>query len=78
MVIRPDTPNLPKPKKGSPLSENKTFDGNVRREGVSFANIVSRPPVVNLAEKTIENTNNKEIHGIQLKENNNSDLAQII
>ncbi|GFY07579.1 uncharacterized protein TNCV_3650861 [Trichonephila clavipes] len=32
---------FPKPKKGTPLTANKTFESNVRREGVSFANIVS-------------------------------------
>ncbi|GFW05811.1 hypothetical protein TNCV_602831 [Trichonephila clavipes] len=43
MVIRPATPNapFPKPKKGTPLTTNKTFESNVRREGASFANIVS-------------------------------------
>ncbi|GFV65791.1 uncharacterized protein TNCV_651141 [Trichonephila clavipes] len=34
-------PKFPKPKKGMPLTTNKTFESNVRREGVSFANIVS-------------------------------------
>ncbi|GFX65619.1 uncharacterized protein TNCV_4093141 [Trichonephila clavipes] len=34
-------PKFPKPKKGTPLTANKTFESNVRREGVSFANIVS-------------------------------------
>ncbi|GFU44785.1 uncharacterized protein TNCV_3150791 [Trichonephila clavipes] len=34
-------PKFPKPKKGMPLTANKTFESNVRREGVSFANIVS-------------------------------------
>ncbi|GFX81298.1 hypothetical protein TNCV_2512871 [Trichonephila clavipes] len=67
MAIRPVTPNVPKPKKGSPLFANKTFDSNVRREGVSFTNIVSGTPtpVVNLTEKTNENSNNKDLHGIQ-------------
>ncbi|GFY21926.1 hypothetical protein TNCV_3295701 [Trichonephila clavipes] len=81
MAIRPVTPIVPKPKKGSPLPANKTFDRNVRREGVSFANIVSRntpTPVVNLTEKTNENSNKKDFLGIQLKENNNSDLYQVI
>ncbi|GFX62748.1 uncharacterized protein TNCV_3350741 [Trichonephila clavipes] len=32
---------FPQPKKGTPLTTNKTFESNVRREGVSFANIVS-------------------------------------
>ncbi|GFX34259.1 uncharacterized protein TNCV_3226091 [Trichonephila clavipes] len=34
-------PKFPRPKKGSPLPINKTFTSNVRKEGVSFANIVS-------------------------------------
>ncbi|GFU31478.1 uncharacterized protein TNCV_3539001 [Trichonephila clavipes] len=34
-------PKFPKPKKGTPLTANKTFESNVRREGVSFTNIVS-------------------------------------
>ncbi|GFV87459.1 hypothetical protein TNCV_4034311 [Trichonephila clavipes] len=34
-------PKFPKPKKGTPLTANKIFESNVRREGVSFANIVS-------------------------------------
>ncbi|GFT29241.1 uncharacterized protein TNCV_3588291 [Trichonephila clavipes] len=34
-------PKFPKPKKGMPLTANKTFESNVHREGVSFANIVS-------------------------------------
>ncbi|GFU67511.1 hypothetical protein TNCV_1599931 [Trichonephila clavipes] len=32
---------FPKPKQGSPLSANKTFESNLRREGVSSANVVS-------------------------------------
>ncbi|GFV07031.1 uncharacterized protein TNCV_2664101 [Trichonephila clavipes] len=34
-------PKFPKPNKGTPLTVNKTFESNVCREGVSFANIVS-------------------------------------
>ncbi|GFT60127.1 hypothetical protein TNCV_1022761 [Trichonephila clavipes] len=43
MVIRPATPNAPSSlnQKGTSLAANKTFESNVRREGVSFANIVS-------------------------------------
>ncbi|GFW07565.1 hypothetical protein TNCV_3916981 [Trichonephila clavipes] len=37
-------PKFPKPKKGTPLTANKTFESNIRREGVSFANIVSGTP----------------------------------
>ncbi|GFW66380.1 uncharacterized protein TNCV_3433421 [Trichonephila clavipes] len=71
---------FPKPKKGSPLSANKTFESNVHREGVSFANVVSGTPtkVAKLTEKANENSNNKVFRGIQLNENNNSDLAQVI
>ncbi|GFT98585.1 uncharacterized protein TNCV_2820911 [Trichonephila clavipes] len=69
---------FPKPEKGSPLSANKTFESYVRGEGVSFANVVSGPPVAKLTEKTNENSNNKVSQGIQLNENNNSDLAQVI
>ncbi|GFW88428.1 nucleic-acid-binding protein from transposon X-element [Trichonephila clavipes] len=78
-------PKFPKPKKGTPLTANKTFESNVRREGVSFANIVSGTaprstltPVHKLTEKTNENSNNKVSHGIQAIENENSDLAQVI
>ncbi|GFV40525.1 uncharacterized protein TNCV_2500521 [Trichonephila clavipes] len=76
-------PKFPKPKKRTPLTANKTFESNVRREGVSFANIVSGtapppPPVHKLTEKTNENSSNKVSHGIQAIENENSDLAQVI
>ncbi|GFY06521.1 uncharacterized protein TNCV_3523771 [Trichonephila clavipes] len=77
-------PKFPKPKKGTPVTANKTFESNVRREGVSFANIVSGTapstptPVHKLTEKTNENSNNKVSHGIQAIENENSDLAQVI
>ncbi|GFW69261.1 uncharacterized protein TNCV_2366391 [Trichonephila clavipes] len=78
-------PKFPKPKKGTPLTANKTFESNVRREGVSFANIVSGTappsnptPVHKLTEKTNENSNNKVSHGIQAIEKENSDLAQVI
>ncbi|GFX96753.1 uncharacterized protein TNCV_1647881 [Trichonephila clavipes] len=36
-----ECPKFPKPKKGTPLTANKTFESNVRRKGVSFTNIVS-------------------------------------
>ncbi|GFT06356.1 tubby-related protein 3 [Trichonephila clavipes] len=68
-------------KKGSPLSANKTFESNVRREDVSFANVVSGTvptPVAKLTEKTNENSNNKVFQGIQLIESNNSDPVQVI
>ncbi|GFT12066.1 uncharacterized protein TNCV_726531 [Trichonephila clavipes] len=75
-------PKFPKPKNGTPLTANKTFESNVRREGVSFANIVSGtappPPIHKLTEKTNENSNKKVSHGIQTIENENSDLAQVI
>ncbi|GFW01908.1 uncharacterized protein TNCV_3028791 [Trichonephila clavipes] len=78
-------PKFSKPKKGTPLTANKTLESNVLREGVSFANIVSGttpplhpPPVHKLTEKTNENSNNKVFHGIQAIENENSDLAQVI
>ncbi|GFY01799.1 uncharacterized protein TNCV_1467901 [Trichonephila clavipes] len=78
-------PKFPKPKKGTSLTANKTFESNVRREGVSFANIVSGTappstltPVHKLTEKTNENSNNKASYGIQAKKNVNSDLAQVI
>ncbi|GFT02393.1 uncharacterized protein TNCV_4625241 [Trichonephila clavipes] len=78
-------PKFPKPKKGMPLTANKTSESNVRMEGVSFSNIVSgtAPPstptrVHKLTEKTNENSNNKVSHGIQAIENENSDLAQVI
>ncbi|GFY02347.1 uncharacterized protein TNCV_3502291 [Trichonephila clavipes] len=78
-------PKFLKPKKGTPLTANKTFESNVRREGVSFANIVSGTapsstptPVYKLTEKTNENSNNKVSHAIQAIENENSDLAQVI
>ncbi|GFW69289.1 hypothetical protein TNCV_486381 [Trichonephila clavipes] len=59
------------------------YDSNVRRERVFLSPklLVEPPtlnPVVNLTEKTNENSNNKDFHGIQFKENNNSDLAQVI
>ncbi|GFW86972.1 uncharacterized protein TNCV_1383881 [Trichonephila clavipes] len=76
-------PKFPKLKKGSPLSANKTFESNVNRESASFSNVVSGTiptptPVAKLTEKTNENSNHKVFHGIQLKENNSSDLAQVI
>ncbi|GFV40383.1 uncharacterized protein TNCV_3615531 [Trichonephila clavipes] len=79
------SPKFPKPKKGTPLTANKTFESNGRREGVSFANIVSGTappstltPVHKLTEKTNEHSNDKVSHGIQAIENENSDLAQVI
>ncbi|GFS80820.1 hypothetical protein TNCV_1334481 [Trichonephila clavipes] len=88
MVIRPATPNATSSlsqKRGTPLTANKTFESNVCREDVSFANIVSGTthpstptPVHKLTEKTNENSNNKVSHGIQAIENENSDLAQVI
>ncbi|GFT39588.1 hypothetical protein TNCV_1862191 [Trichonephila clavipes] len=78
-------PKFPKPKKVTPLTANKTFQSNVRREGASFANIVSGTassstptPVHKLTEKTNEYSNNKVSHGIQAIENENSDLDQVI
>ncbi|GFY06430.1 hypothetical protein TNCV_3652171 [Trichonephila clavipes] len=74
MVIRPATPNAPSSlsQKGMPLTANKTFESNVRREGVFFANIVNGTtttlhpsPVHKLTEKTNENSNNKVSHGIK-------------
>ncbi|GFT86319.1 hypothetical protein TNCV_3258451 [Trichonephila clavipes] len=73
-------PEFPKPKKSSPRSANKTFESIVGREGVSFANVVRGTvppiPVTKLTEKINENSN-KVFQGIQLNENNNSDLAQV-
>ncbi|GFV88640.1 hypothetical protein TNCV_1244501 [Trichonephila clavipes] len=75
---------FPKPKKGTPLTAKETLESNIRREGVSFANIVSGttppppPPVHKLTEKNNENSNNKVSHGIQAIENENSDLAEVI
>ncbi|GFT10637.1 uncharacterized protein TNCV_1943661 [Trichonephila clavipes] len=78
-------PMFPKPKKGMPLTANKTFESNVRREGVSFDNIVSGTappttptPVHKLTEKINENSINKVSHGMQAIEKENSDLAQVI
>ncbi|GFY02877.1 transposable element Tcb2 transposase [Trichonephila clavipes] len=65
-------PKFSKPKKGSPLPLNKTFKSNARREGVSFANIVSGDtspsptPIENQFEKPSKSdNNNKEFQGIQ-------------
>ncbi|GFT05990.1 hypothetical protein TNCV_3927171 [Trichonephila clavipes] len=80
MVIRPATPNAPSSlsqKKDTPLTTNKTFESNVRREGVSRTPL-HPTPVHKLTEKTNENSNNKVSHGIQAIENENSDLAQVI
>ncbi|GFV57656.1 hypothetical protein TNCV_3132441 [Trichonephila clavipes] len=78
-------PQVPYAKKGHAPYRSTTFESNVRREGVSFANIVngithpSTPtPIHKLTEKTNENSNNKVSHGIQAIENENSDLAQVI
>ncbi|GFS65151.1 uncharacterized protein TNCV_204471 [Trichonephila clavipes] len=79
-------PKFPKPKKGTFLTANKTFERNVRRESVSFANIVrgTAPPpstprsIHKLTEKNNGNSNNKVSHRIQAIENENSDLAQVI
>ncbi|GFW74248.1 uncharacterized protein TNCV_2524521 [Trichonephila clavipes] len=70
-------PKFPRPKKGSPLLEIKNFNSNVRKEGVSFANVVSGvtfpspfTPLENEIAKLIENNNSsKEIHGIEKDEN---------
>ncbi|GFU14256.1 uncharacterized protein TNCV_3579271 [Trichonephila clavipes] len=78
-------PKFPKPKKGAPLTANKTFESNVRRGRCLFTNIVSGTappstpiPVHKLTEKTNENSNYKVSHGIQAIGNENSDLAQVI
>ncbi|GFS87218.1 hypothetical protein TNCV_213421 [Trichonephila clavipes] len=73
----------PKPKKGSHLSANKTFEtmfvGRVSLSLMMLAEPPTPTPVAKLTEKTqmkIQTT--KFSHGIQLKENNNSDQTQVI
>ncbi|GFX65940.1 hypothetical protein TNCV_13611 [Trichonephila clavipes] len=87
MAIRPviqNARNSHNLKKRAPPYFNKTFNSNVRKEEVSFANVVSEvtsppfPPLENKNATTNENiSSNKEIHGIDLNENS-SDLAQVI
>ncbi|GFV50782.1 hypothetical protein TNCV_503601, partial [Trichonephila clavipes] len=78
MAIRPvkKCPKFPQPKKDSPIFLNKTFNSNVLKQGVSFANVVSGvtsppfPPLENKNAKTNGNINSvKEIHEIGLNEN---------